>query len=132
MGLECPDRTLSLVPTMHIWGHKLKCGLPGDGDGMLVGCTSLIVQDLEINCKTAGCQSGHDIIVGCNAMLVAPGLEGLLEDEITIGVIGCHDILVAQMGLDWETAHIICVELADGLNMDEYFIGRSIRGDGWL
>ncbi len=95
MVLESPDYTLSPVATMHVWGHQLKLGLPDDSDGMLVGCTSLVVEDLEINCKTSGCQRGHDGIVGGNAMLVAPGFEGLLEDEIAIGVIGNHDVLVS-------------------------------------
>jgi hypothetical protein len=116
---------------MHIWGYQLKLGLPGDSDGMLVGCTSLVVKDLEINCKTAGCQTGHDDIVGGNAMLVAPGLEGLLEDEIAIGVIGNHDVLVSRPGPDWETSCIIRVELADGDNMDVDLVRRDCRDDGW-
>ncbi len=49
MVFEGLDGTLSPIVTMHIWGHQLKLGLPGDGDGVLVGCTSLVVQDLEIN-----------------------------------------------------------------------------------
>jgi hypothetical protein len=116
---------------MHVWGYQLKLGLPGDSDGMLVGCTSLVVEDLEINCKTAGCQTGHDGIVGGNAMLVAPGLEGLLEDEIAIGMIGNHDVLVSQPGPDWETSCIIRVELADGDDMDVDLVRRGCRDDGW-
>ncbi len=110
---------------MHVWGYQLKLGLPGDSDGMLVGCTSFVVEDLEIDCKTAGCQMGHDGIVGGNVMLVAPGLEGLLEDEMAIGVIGNHDVLVSQPGLDWETSCIICVELADGDDMDVDLVRRG-------
>ena len=125
MVLESPDCTLSPVATMHVWGYQLKLGLPGDSDGMLVGCTSLVVEDLEINCKTAGCQMGHDGIVGGNAMLVAPGLEGLLEDEIAIGVIGNHDILVAGTGLDGESSSVIRAELADGEDTDVDFVGRE-------
>ncbi len=60
-------------------------------------------------------------------MFVAPGLEGLLEDEITIGVIGNHDILVAQMGLDREPSSVIRVELADGEDLDVDFVQREIR-----
>jgi hypothetical protein len=69
---------------------------------------------------------GHDGVVGSNAMFVAPGLEGLLEDEITIGVKGNHDILVAQTGLDREPSSVIHVELADGNNLDVDFVGREI------
>jgi hypothetical protein len=32
-----------------ISGGTNKLGLPGKGDGMLAGCTGLVVQDLEIN-----------------------------------------------------------------------------------
>ncbi len=49
MVFEGPDGPLSSIATMYIWGHQLKLGLPGDGDGVLVGHTSLVVQDLEIN-----------------------------------------------------------------------------------
>ena len=49
MVFEGPDGPLSPIATMHIWGHQLKLGLPGDGDGVLVGRISLVVQDLEIN-----------------------------------------------------------------------------------
>ncbi len=59
-------------------------------------------------------------------MFVAPGLEGLLEDEITIGVKGNHDILVAQTGLDREPSSVISVELADGKDLDVDFVGRDI------
>ncbi len=131
MVLEGPDCMLSLVATMHVWGHQLKLGLPGDSDGVLVGCTSLVVKDLEIDCKTAGRQMGHDGIVGGNGMLVTPGLEGLLEDEITIGVISNHDVLVSQPGPDWETSCIIRVELADGDDTDVDLVRRGCRDNGW-
>ncbi len=65
-------------------------------------------------------------------MGVAPGLEGLLEDEITIGVIGNHDILIARLGLDRESAGVIHVELADGKDTGEDLIGRIFGGTGWL
>ncbi len=131
MVLESPDCTLSPVAMMHVWGYQLKLGLPGDSDGMLLGYTSLIVEDLEIDCKTAGCQRGHDGFVGSNAMLVAPGLEGLLEDEIAIGVIGNHDVLVSRPSPDWETSCIIRVELADGDDMDVDLVRRGCRDNEW-
>ena len=104
-----------VAATMHIWRHQLKFGLPSDSDGMLVGCTGLVVKNLKINCKTTGCQPGHDgIVLGSNAALDAPGLEGLLKFEVAIGLIGNQDILVARVGLDREAASIVHVELADG------------------
>ncbi len=56
-------------------------------------------------------------------MGVAPAFEGLLEDEIAIGMIGDHDILVARAGLDGEPSCVIRVELADGVDADVDLIG---------
>lgn len=133
MILECSDCMLCTVAAMHIGRHQLKLGLPGDSDGVPLGCTSLIIKDLEINCKTVGHQTGHDGVVGSDAMLAAPGLEGLLKDDVSIGMIGNHGILVAQPDLDREPSgtSIVCVELADGEVTDENLVGRGFRGDGW-
>ncbi len=45
VGLERSDCLLSTVLAMHIWRDQLKLGLPGKGDGVLVGRTGLVVQD---------------------------------------------------------------------------------------
>ena len=74
---------------------------------------------------------GHDCIVGSNAVLVAPGLEGLLKDEVVIGVIGNHDILVARTCFDGKAAGIVRVKLADGEDPDEDLIGRGFGGGDW-
>jgi hypothetical protein len=67
-------------------------------------------------------------------VFIAPGLEGLLEDEVAIGVIGNHHILVAGPGLDGETSGVVCVELADGDDTDVDFLGWELRffgGNRW-
>jgi hypothetical protein len=115
---------------MHIWRHQLKLALPGDRDGVLVSCAGLVVEDLKINPKTSGSQSGHDGIVCFDAVLVTPGFEGLLKDEVAIGVVGNHDILVSRPCFDGETTGIIGVELADGQDADEEFVGRGFWGSG--
>ncbi len=56
-------------------------------------------------------------------MGVASAFEGLLEDEIAIGVIGNHDILFARAGLDGELSRVVRVELADGVDTDVDLIG---------
>ena len=116
---------------MHIWRHQLKLALPGDSDGVLVGCTCLVVEELKINHKTTGRQTGHDGVVSFDAVLVTPGFEGLLKDEIAIGVVGNRDILVARACSDGEPTGIIGVELADGQDTDEELIGRGFWGGGW-
>ncbi len=61
-------------------------------------------------------------------MAVALGLECLLEDEIAIGIVGNHDILVPQVCSDWKAASVIHVQLAEGVNLDKDLIGWHIRG----
>jgi len=64
-------------------------------------------------------------------VLVTPGFEGLLKDEVPIGVVSNHDILVARSSFDGEPTGIIGVELADGQDTDEELIGRGLWGGGW-
>ena len=52
VGFEGSDGPLSLVAAVHIRGDQLELGLPGDSDGLFVGCTGLIVQDLELDGET--------------------------------------------------------------------------------
>jgi hypothetical protein len=86
---------------------------------------------LEIDYKPLGRQTGHDGIVGFDAVLVASGFEGLLEDEVAIRMVCNHDILVARSSLDGEPTSVIRVEFADGQDMDEELIGRRRWGGGW-
>jgi hypothetical protein len=116
---------------MHIWRHQLKLALPGDSDGVLVCCACLVVEDLKSNPKTSGRQLGHDGIVCFDAVLVTPGFEGLLKDEVAIGMVGNHDVLVARLCFDGEKTGVIGVELADGQDADEEFVGWGFRGNGW-
>jgi hypothetical protein len=81
-----------------------------------------------------GHEMRHDGVVGSNVVFITPGLEGLLEDEVAIGVIGNHHILVAGPGLDGETSDVICVELADGEDTDVDFVRQELRffgGNRW-
>ncbi len=67
-------------------------------------------------------------------MFITPDLEGLLEDEVAINVIGDHYILVARPGLDGEMSGVVCVELADGDDMDVDFVRLELRffgGNCW-
>ncbi len=111
--------------------HQLKFDLPSNGDGMLVVRACFVVKDLKIYCETTCSQTGHDGIVGSNAVLVAPGLEGLLKDEVAIDVMGNHDILVARLCLDREAAGIVRVEFADGDDPDEDLIGSGFGNGNW-
>ncbi len=122
--LEYANGALHLIAAVHVRRDKLKLGVPLEGDGFLINGAGFIVQDLEVNGEAAGCQLCHDGIVGGNAVAVIPGLEGLLENEVAIGMVGNHHILVARACLDWETTCVVCVEPAEGVDLDEDLIGR--------
>jgi hypothetical protein len=64
-------------------------------------------------------------------MGVALALEGLLEDDIVICMIGNHYILIPQVGLDGETSCVIRIELANWVDANEYFVGRNVLCQGW-
>jgi hypothetical protein len=104
---------------------------------LFVGCTGLVVQDLQIHWETAGRQASHDGVVLSNAIGVAPALEGVLEDKIAICVIGNHVILIPRVGLDGESSHVVRIEFADGVDANKDFVGRNVLcwgcncGLGW-
>ncbi len=115
---------LHLIAVVHVRRDELKLGIPLEGDGFLISGAGFIVQDLEVNSEAASRQPCHDGIVGGNAVAVIPGLEGLLENEVAIGMVGDHHILVARARLDRETTCVVCVEPAEGVDLDEDLIGR--------
>ena len=57
-------------------------------------------------------------------MLIALGLEGLLEDKVAIGVKSDDNILVTGMGPDRKAACVISKKLAQWLCHDEDLVGR--------
>ncbi len=120
-GLLCP------IVAMHVRGNKLEDGLPLEGDSFFVQA-GFVIQDLEINGETPGCQTGHDCIVGSNSMSIALGLEGLLEDEVAIGVKSDHHILVTGTRPDRKAACVIGKKLALWLCHDEDLVGRCSNG----
>ncbi len=57
-------------------------------------------------------------------MAVIPDLDGLLKNEVDIGMVGNHHILVARALLDREMTCVVCVEPAEGVDLDEDLMGR--------
>ncbi len=53
----------------------MEFGVLLESDGFFVCRAGLVVEDLEVNQKTPGCQACHNDIVGCNAMAVAHPLK---------------------------------------------------------
>jgi hypothetical protein len=60
-------------------------------------------------------------------MPVIPGFEGLLQDEVAVGMGGNHHILVAQAHLDQKATCVVCVQPADGMYFDEDLMGKYVR-----
>ncbi len=131
---ERADGTFSAVLSMHVRRDKLRFCFPSEGDGLLVGCARLIVEDLKIYQKTLGHQPRHDGVVGSKAMAIALCWKYLLEDEVSIGMVGNHDILVTGAGPNWEAIRVVSVEPAEGHdgNNDKIRCHNGLRrGDRW-
>ncbi len=122
--LEHANGMLYLIAAMHVWRDKLEGGIPLKGDCFFISGAGFVTQDLEINGEPTGHQMSHDCVVGCNAVAVSLGLEGLLEDEVAIGMEGNHDILVARACSDGEAASIVDEELAEWFCDDRNLVGR--------
>jgi hypothetical protein len=72
--LEGANGPFCLIAAMHVRRNKLEGGLPLEDDSFFVGHAGFVIQDLEINGETPGCQAGHDCVVGGNSMSIALGL----------------------------------------------------------
>ena len=131
MVLEGANGPLCPIAAMHVRRDKLEGGLPLEGDSVFVGRAGFFIQDLEINGETPGCQTGHDCVVGGNSMSIALGLEGLLEDEVAIGVKqGNHHILVTGTRPDRKAAGVISKELAQWMVMTKTWLEGVAMGGG--
>ncbi len=113
---------------MHVWRDELESGFPFEGDCFFIGGAGFVIQDLEVNGEPPGRQMHHNGVIRCNAVAVALGFEGLLENEDAVGVEGNHDVPVAGACSDGEAASVVGEELAEWLCDDEQLVGRSFIG----
>ena len=128
-GTYCP---LSGVAAVDVWRDNLELADPLVLYGQLVGLAGLVVEYLEVNSVAAILEMRHDAVVCRDAVSVMTGLEGFDQNGIGVDVVHQHNIVVATEVADREAAHVICVELADGLNDDVDllgFYGRKLTGD---
>ena len=61
--LEGVNGALCPIAVMHVMGNELEGGIPLEGDGFFVSRAGFLIQDLEINGETLGCQASHDCVV---------------------------------------------------------------------
>ncbi len=109
---------------MHVWRDKLEGGVPLEDNRFFIGGAGFVIQDLEINGENADCQTSHNHVVCCNAVVVTLGFESLLEDEVAISMEGNHDILIAGACSDGEVASVVGEELAERFCDDKDLVGR--------
>ena len=56
-------------------------------DVELVGCTALVVKELEVETMAAFSESGHDSIYGGEAVAVLEGFQWLHQDDIGVHMV---------------------------------------------
>ncbi len=61
-------------------------------------------------------------------MFVCLSREGLLQNQVPLGVVNNHTILIAQASADQESPGVIRIKLADGVDPDLYFPRSVNRG----
>jgi hypothetical protein len=128
--LEHANGALHPIAAMNVWRDKLEGGVPLEGDCFFIGGAGFVIQDLEINGESPGCQTSHNGVVCCYVVTVALGFEFFLEDEVAVGVEGNHDILVAGACSDREVASVVGEELAEQFCDDKDLVGRRCNGSG--
>ena len=64
-------------------------------------------------------EARHGAVVGGEAVSVVFGLEWFHQDDVGVDAKCQHDVVVAAAGANWESAHVIRVELAYGIHLDE-------------
>ncbi len=120
-GVFCP------IAVMHVWRDELESSIPLEGDCFFIGSAGFDIQDLEINREPPGRQTRHNGVISCNVVAVTLGFEGLLENEVVIGVEGNHDVLVAGACSDGKEASVVGEELAEWLCDDKHLVGRRFN-----
>ena len=101
---------------VYVWRENMELAGPIVFYGHLVGLDGLVFEDSGVNSVAAILEPRHDKFVRRNVVSVVPGLEGLYQNGIGVDVVCQYNLMVAAEGSDREAAHVVCVELADGLN----------------
>ncbi len=128
MILERANGAFCPIAAMHIWRDEFESGIPFEGDCFFIGGAGFVIQNLEINGEPPGRQTHHSGVIRCNAVVVPLGFEGLLENEVAIGVEGNHDVLLAGACSDRKAASVISEELAEWLCDNKHLVGRRFNG----
>ena len=77
MCLEHSNLSLDFVTMVHVWWEFSMCAFPYVCDGLDVGCTGFVVDDLRVHFNATCLETFHDGVVGWDAMVVRFGLKGV-------------------------------------------------------
>ncbi len=127
MILECANGAFHLIAAMHVWRGELISGIPFESDCFFIGGTGFVIQDLEINGEPPGHLTHHNGVISCNAVVVALGFDGLLEDKVPASMEVNYDVLVAGAYPDGEAARVVGEELAEWFCDNENLVGRHFN-----
>jgi hypothetical protein len=114
VSFESLDGSFRCIGSVDIGWHELVSCVPSLGDGSAVVGTGFVVEYLVLDFVAFGVEASHDAPVCGYPMAVVAGLEGFHENGVGVAVVGQHDVLVATARACGESAHVVCVELADG------------------
>ena len=132
MSFEGTYFPLSGVAAVEVWRDNMELAGPIVLYSQIVGLVGLVVKDLEVNSVATILKTCHDAVVRRYAVSVVPGLEGFEHNDIGVNMVLLHNVVVATEVADVEAAHVVCVELADGLTEDVELLGfyvRNLTGD---
>ena len=94
VGLEGMYILLGDIAAVDIWGYELIVKRPFFSDDMKICSAGFIVDNLEVDPVAVSLKGGHNIVVGRYAVTINLILEGFYVDEISVAVVGKHDVLI--------------------------------------
>ena len=70
--------------------------------------------------------TGHDGVVGGDAVAIVLEFSYFYKDGVSVTVLGKHYVLVSTTRSDGKSANAVVVEISDGLNSDVDFFGGGV------
>ena len=63
-------------------------------------------------------ETSHDTVISGDALVIVHQFKWFNEGCIGFNVVGQHYLVISAAGTDRESAHIICIQLADRIDLD--------------
>ena len=130
MRFERLNHAFGYVAAVHVGRNELEGRFPFLLNLLFVGGATLVAEDFEVNVVAVFLETGHDAVGGGKAMAVVLGLEGLDKNDVGVDVLGEHYVTNAAEGAVGEAAHVVGLEIGDGLDADDEFFCGGGGGSG--